>query len=214
MIFLGIPTGNRAERALKTVIQWKQFDFIRLAVYCWDSKTYEKLKGNVDKIFFGERKPFGVLHNYISNNIDDRWDLYICGADDLWPGENTDLLKKITSKYNGYVLGVSDGIQEILPTHPIITKKWFINNNKSIFDEQFFHNYVDADLLVRTYNANEFLHNDQILFDHRHPNKTKEKKDKIFKIGHKKRKIDKKYMLKKHPDFKSCNDIKPKTCHL
>jgi len=190
-IAIGIPTGRK--KAIDTIAAWRNAGAklngnIETLVYSWNGTL------DADHLYTGEMKPFPVLQNFLANQTD--WDGYICGADDLYPDDISELPAMI-DLYQGKVLWVRDGLFNSQPTHPVITRKWF---NGTIFDERFRHNFCDTDLFISASQAGQMVKCFNIAFDHRHPLKTKEPLDEIYKIGQQSYEDDKKRLYEKYKD--------------
>jgi len=198
-IILAIPTGDRTERAVETAWKWYDTGAVKIVAYAWDDKTAKALKPFCKKIFRGFRKPFGVLQNYMAMAVK-KWDVFICGADDLWPEEGTELIGPAAREVDGNILWVKDGLFNAQPTHPIITRGWYDKHGK-IFDEGFMHNFCDTDLFVRASMAQEVVKCFDIAFDHQHWLKTKQPKDMIYDAGQRHWGHDKQYFQMKHSKF-------------
>jgi len=184
-IAIGIPTGRK--KAAKVISSWRNLG-IETLVYSWIGDF------DADYLFTGEMKPFPVLQNFLAKQTD--WDGYICGADDLYPNDISELSAMI-ELYQGKVLWVQDGLFNSQPTHPVITRQWF-DKYGFIFDERFRHNFCDTDLFIRTSQAGEMVKCFNVSFDHRHPLKTGESLDEIYKIGQQAYKDDEKRLYDKY----------------
>lgn len=214
-IYIAIPTGQRTERAVEVVRAW-QGAGVRVAVFTWDKDTYSALRqkrtaqnrlkrqpfkameATVDLLCLGDRASFGRLQNFMAASIPD-WDVLICGADDLWPDKGTDMIGRAAQEVPGTILWAGDGLFNEQPTHPIITRGWY-DKYGWIFDEGFYHNFVDTDLFLRASKENEVVDcRSFIQFDHRHPLKTGKKKDDLYRYGDRRFPHDKAYFGMKHP---------------
>jgi hypothetical protein len=177
---IAIPTGDRTEKALETVQKWHHTGLVDIVAYAWDQATADALYPLCKKLFTGYRKPFSALQNFMAANT--RWKAFICGADDLWPSEGTEIIRYAAKEVDGKILWVRDGLFDQQPTHPIITRGWYKKHGQ-IFDEAFLHNFCDTDLFIRASREVEVVKCWQIGFDHRHWIKTKEKQDSIYHAG-------------------------------
>lgn len=212
--YIAIPTGQRTEQAVEVVRAW-QAQGVSVAVFTWDEETYsafrrkrtaqERLKrqplrameATVDRLWLGDRASFGRLQNFMAATIPD-WDVLICGADDLWPDKGTELIAQAAQEVPGAVLWAGDGLFNEQPTHPIITRGWY-DKYGWIFDEGFYHNFVDTDLFLRASKNSEVVDcRSFIQFDHRHPAKTGDKKDSLYRYGDRMFPHDKAYFNMKH----------------
>jgi hypothetical protein len=201
-IWIGIPTGQRAEKAKAVAQAWLSAG-VRVMAYCWDRETYDALDGIANIRIYGQRQSFAKLQNLLAGMHD--WDVYICGADDLYPKHGIDKLPQASAMCPDKVLCVADGIHTHLPTHPVITRDWY-DKHGQIFDEAFNHNFCDTDLCQRVLQADEIVKVNGIEFDHRHPIKTGEVSDEVYKLGQSTYAIDKEYFIGKYP-----NQIDPRT---
>lgn len=181
-IVLAIPSGDRTEQLLKVIARWRKVapDF-KIALYTWDKETTKFASKFVDYNFNGDLQSFAKNQNLMAKAIDD-WDVWICGADDLYPESGIDLIEKVCTENPGKIIWVKDGCFNQQPTHPIITRGWY-DKHGEIFDEQFEHNFCDTDLLYRASVNDEIVKCFDIGFDHRHYLKTGRKPDKIYKLG-------------------------------
>ena len=215
-VTIAIPTGQRTEQAVEVVRAWQSVG-VRVVVFTWDPETRAALmrertwdqrlkrklltaqEATVDRVWLGDRASFGRLQNYMAENtLDLDWDVMICGADDLWPDKGTELIGKAAQEVPDTILWAGDGLFNEQPTHPIITRGWY-NKYRQIFDEGFRHNFVDTDLFVRASRRSEVVDcRSFIQFDHRHPAKTGEKKDALYRYGDKTFLYDKMYFDMKH----------------
>ncbi len=203
-IWITIPTGQRAAKAKITCEKWRNVG-IAIAAYAWDIATVEAIDDICNLTFPGSRESFAKLQNRMIRVLFKNYskcDAIICGADDLWPGANIDRLSDAVEKAQGKILWIYDGVNKDVPTHPVITRKWFERQKGNIFDEHFTHNCCDHDLYDRAYLAGEIVFCPQITFDHRHPLITKEPLDEIYKIGYDSAKADLKKLAKKWILFK------------
>jgi len=198
-IWITIPSGERHERAAETFKRWKDAG-LSLAVYAWDELTREAAMVLADMVWGAERKSFAILQNFLVRNLPGEWDAVICGADDLWPNEGTELLPQVVEAAQGKVIWVRDGLFDQQPTHPIVTRKWYEKHNGYVFDEAYRHNFVDTDLAVRCCHDNELVKCFDIGFDHRHYMKTNAAQDGIYKAGMKTWDKDQEWFNAKWPD--------------
>lgn len=184
-IWIGIPTGQRTQKAVNVVNAWLD-EGVNVAVLSWDMHTIRALAQSPAYLMSSAvRKSFAVNQNRIIHELHQTsktWDAYICGADDLWPGSNIRKIAQAARQYPESVLWVFDGIMRDICTHPIITHGWY-EKHLQIFDERYEHCYCDTDLLMQLRLSNEVVKVNGISFDHRHPIKTKEPKDEIYRIG-------------------------------
>ena len=213
-VTIAIPTGQRTEQAVEVVRAW-QAAGVHVAVFTWDDETWDALnrkrairerlrakpfkatEPTVSALWQGERASFGKLQNFMAANIPD-WDVLICGADDLWPDKGTGLIGKAAQEAPKSILWAGDGLFNEQPTHPIITRGWY-DKHGEIFDEGFYHNFVDTDLFLRASKKDEVIDcRSFIQFDHRHPAKTGKGKDAIYDYGDKRFPHDKAYFDMKH----------------
>jgi len=184
-IVYGLPTGGRPQ-AVDVVKQWKNKG-ADIAVITWDYKIGEWLSGHcgylvsIPKI---ETWPKNcnclakIAFNYLNA------DLFICGADDLWPGNfNKDVICRYAKKYDDKIIYVHDGCNSRVCTHPIITKQWWLNHNKIIFDENYGHGFCDVDLTLMCVKDKSIIKCFDIRLDHRHPSQGKAIVDDIYKRG-------------------------------
>lgn len=196
MIWIGIPTGQRAKQAVEVAKTWKSRGF-KVCAYCWDDETYNGMDMIADMRIKGDRQSFAKLQNLMARTIPD-WDLYICGADDLWPDKDVELLFKLNGEAVGKIVHIFDGFQKYLPTHPVISRVWWANHNQRIFDEGFYHNFCDTDLYYRAIKKDEIVSMPQVSFDHRHPITGKSKTDEVYRLGSIHFAKDKAYFYMKH----------------
>jgi hypothetical protein len=197
-VWVTIPTGQRGDRARETVVNWKRAGF-KVAAYVWDDQTYDAVNLLVDKIWRGERASFAKLQNFMAANLEG-WDGLICAADDLWPKYGTELIGDLVRDNQGKVIWANDGLFNMQPTHPIITRAWYDKHNGRIFSEVFEHNFCDTDLAVRTANAGELVRCEDVSFDHRHHFKTRQK-DAVYALGQKSFKRDAQWFATMHGDI-------------
>lgn len=190
-IVVGIPSGQRTKQLIEVVNAWHSRG-IKVAVLTWDSDTAIDVNNDAKPEYFvmeKERYPFGVNQNLMMNHITD-WDVWICGADDLWPGRQPDLKERIelvAENSGDKLIWVGDGLFNKQPTQPIITRAMYESENKVIFDEMYHHNFVDTDLFARMLIKKKVVKCFDIMFDHRHPWSTNlsnpPKDDEIYRIG-------------------------------
>jgi len=205
-IVLAIPTGNRVDKIRKVVEKWRKACGFDIAIYTWDDETIKAVKDKVDYLFEGELQSFAKNQNLMARKIKD-WDVFICGADDLYPESGLWHIETVCEQNPDKVIWVKDGLFDQQPTHPVITKGWY-DKHGYIFDEQFCHNYCDTDLFVRTVRDGELVKCFQISFDHRHYLKTGKKPDEIYKLGASSFADDKKRFRSKYPLPVIKSDIK------
>lgn len=187
-ICIGIPTGQRAEQAFQVAMAWANRG-IRPVVLTWDKDTRTLFLGS-DFLFLScsvdpERKPFGINQNRMMYVYPD-WDVWICGADDLWPGEQEDLkdrIELIAGEAGDRLIWVGDGLFNEQCTHPIITRAMYEKEKGKIFDEEFHHNYTDTDLFARMLQKRRVVKCFDIMLDHRHWRSGKTEMDDIYRIG-------------------------------
>jgi len=197
MIFITIPTGFRSIKARVTILKWEKVGFPIIA-YAWDVLTYKLIEKKCHTIYKGNRKSFAILQNKMIKEIKEDWDGIICGADDLWPGVNLELLDKVVKENQGKVIWVYDGLNPNVCTHPIITKGWYEKYN-FVFDENFIHNCCDTDLMLRTIPQNEMIKIEGITIKHKHPIKTPlEERDVVYRMGYSTLEEDRRYFTQKH----------------
>jgi hypothetical protein len=200
-IVIGIPTGQRAEQAVEVVKAWQERG-IEVCIFTWEDETRAMVSNrcNPSRIVKTKRREsFAILQNRMMKYAPD-WDIWICGADDLWPGDQEDLKERIeliASESRDGLIWVADGCCNEQPTHPIITRKMYEALDGDIFDENYKHNYVDTDLFMRMLERNRVLKCFDITLDHRHPIKTGGEVDEIYNIGAKSFSEDAEYYLKK-----------------
>lgn len=195
-IVLAIPSGGRKERLAKAILKWRKVCDFRIAVYTWDHETEKYVSHIADELYFGEFKSFACNHNFLARTVKD-WDVYICGADDLYPDFGISNIEPVCKEFPEKIVWVKDGFLNQQPTHAIITRRWYDKYN-SIFDENFMHNFCDTDLMARALNANEIVKCFDIGFDHRHYMKTEKKKDEIYIIGERSYSEDKRHFEEKY----------------
>jgi hypothetical protein len=181
-IVVGIPSGQRAARLLEVCKAWRARGF-DLCVLTWDEQTVEALPGilNVceadNLILCPERHSFAVNQNAMMREIED-WDLWICGADDLFPGIRVEKLAQVAPRYNGKLLWCFDGMNPALMTHPVVTRGYWEKVGGRVFDERYTHNFCDTHLMLSA--AADIVKLVGIQFDHRwHEGGL----DEIYKIG-------------------------------
>ena len=175
---------------------WRKVCDFQIAVYTWWRETAKEVESLVDYFWFGKRESFAFNHNFMANTIRD-WDVYICGADDLYPMNAISKIETVCRKYPDKIIWVRDGFLNKMITHAIITKKWH-DKHGNIFDEKFKHNFCDSDLFVRACVAGEIVKCFDISFDHRHPLKTNGPTDEIYEYGNKTYAEDRDYFNSKH----------------
>ena len=180
-IVIGVPTGQRGKQAEKAIASWKKRGF-DVCVRTWDIDLTPYKEA--DTVFQTKtRESFAVNQNAM---MDTDWDVWICGADDLWPGEQLDLherIEVISEEAGNRLLWVGDGLFNQQPTHPIITREMYDDQGGVIFDEAYIHNFVDTDLFARMLVKKKVAKCPHICFDHRHYYTQKTKEDEISLIG-------------------------------
>lgn len=197
-VLIAIPSGGRATALSNTIALWKVKGF-SVAVYAWDRDTELACKGKVNYFRLGNRASYPSLQNLMARQIPN-WDVFICGADDIWPKTTTpEMIARAVHKAVDKVIWVKDGLMDFQPTHAIVTRQWY-DKHKFIFDECFFHNCCDADLAMRTYKAGELVKCFDIGFEHRHHINRKRKKDELDKEIEAEYPKDLKYFYLKHPE--------------
>ena len=204
-IWIGIPTGGRAAQAAETVAKWKAAGF-KVAVYTWD----EREKIEADYRFTGLLNTFPILQNLLAGHVfmSRGFSVYICGADDLWPGNATPrLIHKAAQKSPWKVIWAKDGMANHVATHPIITRSWFERHDRKIFDEKFNHNYCDTDLTARCADSGELVKCFDIGFEHRHWLKNLRTKDSLDEWALDKVAADKAYYYSKHKDRPNLSNV-------
>jgi hypothetical protein len=197
-IILAIPSGQRTEKLINCILKWRKVCDFKIAVYTWDEDTQKDVSCMTDELYFGQFRSFACNHNFLARTLQD-WDVYICGADDLYPAYGIGSIELVCSEYPEKVIWVKDGFLNQQPTHAIITRGWY-DKYGSIYDERFKHNFCDTDLLARTINANEIVKCFDIGCDHRHYLRMDKKKDEIYRIGESSFAEDKKRFEAKYQD--------------
>lgn len=194
-IIIGTPTGQRPQ-VLDIIRQWKDKG-VNAAVITWDEGIYPVIKSQCDYIKLIPAKKtesgaiipgttFAIGHNTLARETFDtlKWDVYICGADDLWPGKfKKELLEAYATKYHDKLIYIHDGCTSRVSTQPIITRQWYINHNQTIFDENYGHGYVDVDLTLMAAREGSIVKCFDIMLDHRHHSQKKSQYDEIYKRG-------------------------------
>lgn len=205
-IVLGIPSGQRVKKLLKCIESWQKVCDFKICVITWDSETSDALRwkseenDNVYVLDVGlPMKSFAVNHNELAEFESPDWDVYICGADDLYPCNNINKIEQVCEKYPDDVIWVRDSLFDAMNTHPIIARGWY-DKYGYIFDEDYRHNFTDTDLFIRTLKAGELVKCFDIAFDHRHPLKNAADYDEIYNIGAESFQADRKIFYSKHPD--------------
>lgn len=203
--YIAIPTGERTAKAVKCIEAWQAVG-VKVCVYTWDKETKKALTRKrfplpsvpkVDILLTGERQSFAILQNFMAKEIGD-WDVLICGADDLYPSSEVELIPRAAEQVPGTILWAHDGLFGQQPTHPIITRQWY-DAHDEIFDEGFKHNFCDTDLFFRCGRMGEIVDcRNFIQFDHRHPSKTGARKDSLYRYGDRTFAGDKAYFELKH----------------
>jgi len=207
---LSIPSGNRVKKLLKCIEKWRKVCDFEIHVITWDSVTMEALRGT-DFVLYTHKpmQSFAKNQNELADITPD-WDIFICGADDLYPGNNIHLIEPVCRDNPDKVIWVKDGLYDAQPTHPIITRGWY-EKHGYIFDEGYKHNFCDTDLFVRLLNAGEVVKCFDIAFDHRHPLKGA-KYDSIYFAGEKNFEKDQMTFMLKHPFADADMKINVKKC--
>ena len=195
-IVLSIPSGQRTETLIDVIYKWRKVCDFKIAIYAWDEKTEKDVSGLADYLWRGELASFAVNQNFVARNVE-AWDVFICGADDLYPGCNIGKIESVCRQCSDKILWVRDGFLDAQPTHAIITRGWY-EKYGCIFDEKFKHNFCDSDLFMRAMQANEIVKCFDIAFDHRHYLRTNHKKDDIYKLGEKSYGEDDRYFKSKY----------------
>lgn len=195
---LSIPSGNRVKKLLNVIEKWRKICYFEFHVITWDGLTVDVLRGtDVHVLDVGSpMKSFAINQNENAEFIQD-WDIFICGADDLYPSNNIHMIETVCKENPDKVIWVRDGLFDAQPTHPIITRGWY-DKHGYIFDEAYKHNFCDTDLFVRLLNAGEVVKCFGIGFDHRHPIKGA-KHDSIYRAGEKNFARDELQFKIKHP---------------
>jgi len=180
-VWVNIPTGNRAKQVAECAIAWRDKGFC-VGAFSWDDETTKLLEPIVDALWQGPMKSFATLHNWMA--LQTNWEVLICGADDLWPKSDVEEIYSKGALNRGKLIWVKDGLFNLQMTHPIITRQWYDYNGPGIFCEAFRHNCTDTDLFLAQLKKNNVVKCFDIDgFDHRHWSKSKDKPDKIYKIG-------------------------------
>ena len=208
-IVLSIPSGQRTEKLINLIYKWRKVCDFKIALYTWCEQTEKDAAHMVDYFLRGELASFAVNQNFLAEyvKINGDWDVFICGADDLYPGYNIDKLESVCLRYPDKVIWIKDGFLNQQPTHAIITRGWY-DKHGCIFDENFKHNFCDSDLFMRAYQAQEIVKCFDISFDHRHYLKSNIKKDDIYKLGESTYAEDERYFKSKYNGVKAnFNDI-------
>ena len=187
MIWVLIPTGQRAKQAGEVVKAWKDAGF-KVFVYAWDGDT--KLECSIaDDISMGPMRAFPILQNWMAKQVfkqDEECSAVICGADDLWPISTKDEIEYVVSINLDKMIWVKDGCFNQQPTHPVITRGWFESHSQQIFSPAYRHNFCDTDLAMRCIEDNSIVKCFDVAgFDHRHWMKTNTKngRDEIYRLG-------------------------------
>ncbi len=187
---LSIPSGYRVKRLLKVIEKWRKVCDFEIHVITWDGAVSDALRkkrfNDYSKVFcldVGQpMRSFAANQNEMAEFIGN-WDIFICGADDLYPCNNISMIEPVCRENPDKVIWVKDGLFNQQPTHPIITRGWY-DKHGYIFDEDYKHNFTDTDLFVRLLNAGEVVKCFDIGFDHRHPIKGGSN-DSIYALGQK-----------------------------
>jgi hypothetical protein len=164
-IVVGIPSGNRAAQLLEVCKAW-QSRGMDLCVLTWDTETAVRMAEIAPKhlIIADTRDSFAVNQNRMMREYQG-WDLWICGADDLFPGIRVEKLAQVAPRYNGKLLWCFDGMNPALMTHPVVTRGYFEKVGGKVFDERYTHNFCDTHLMMRA--AADIVKLVGIQFDHR-----------------------------------------------
>jgi hypothetical protein len=195
-IVFAVPSGNRPDKVYNTLYDWHNLNFSTVG-YFWDDISLNKGRQLCDVTYTGKRKSFAKLHNYMSDKVMKYFKGYICGADDLLPGENIHLLNEAVEMYDGKILWIFDGHNKGVMTHPVITRGWYEKYHK-IFDERFYHNFCDRDLMIEAIRRDEVIRIENITFNHRHPVVTGEVSDIIYRLALRHYQSDKLAFEQKH----------------
>ena len=191
-IVIGIPTGGRSQQAAEVVKSWKKKG-INVCITTWDD-TYERERiipllewedGEDEFIVTDRMESFAVNQNRMMEHIPD-WDVWICGADDLWPGGQYDLkdrIELVAGEAGNRLIWVADGCLNAQPTHPIITRAMYEAEGPKILCEDYEHNFVDTDLFSKMLLQKRVIKCFDIALDHRHPINQTADQDDIYAIG-------------------------------
>lgn len=175
-IIIGIPSGQRTSQLIEVCRSWKARGF-NICVLTWDTNTSMKmdfldLYGDNPKdvlIYREKRESFAINQNLMMNALhgleDYDWDVWICGADDLFPGIRVEKLKEVAPKYDGKLLWCYDGLNPHLMTHPVVTRGYWEKVGGKVFDERYTHNFCDTHLMMTA--ADDIVKLIGIQFDHR-----------------------------------------------
>jgi hypothetical protein len=182
-VWVLIPTGNRPESALSVVKAWAEYKQhgIKIALCVWDEVTYRAVEPYADWIKFSFRQPFSVFQNHMMSNVKGEWSGVVCAADDLYPLDNCERLPECCETNDGKALFIYDSVNNDIPCHPVITRKFYEEHGPEIFDEGFVHNFCDTDLWRR--HKRNFVRVNDILFEHKHYTVSKRKRDDIDAIA-------------------------------
>jgi hypothetical protein len=193
MIILGIPSGQRADRLGDVLAAWRKLP-VKIALLTWDDETEKRYADKVDFFFrTPERRSFACNHNQMMAALEG-WQGYICGADDLYPGTvDIDRVAVICKLWDGHLLWVHDGLNNVLMTHPVVTPGYLRAAGGKLFDERFEHNYCDTDLMVTA--AGKIVKMAARQFDHRWH---KTGMDAIYEFGSKTFATDRQRFIEKH----------------
>lgn len=198
IIIYAIPSGNRVKNLSECISAWRKASDFKIAITTWDDET-EKIMETVKPDYFFRTeimRSYGFNHNNMAKDIED-WEVYICGADDLFPEEGIEYIQEVASKFPDKLIWVRDGLFNAQMTHPIITKGWYRKHGR-IFEESYRHNFVDTDLFIRAGTCGEIVRCFQIGFDHRHFLKTNKEPDEIYMIGNNSYSSDEKMFRKRY----------------
>ena len=184
-IVIGIPTGGRSQQAAEVVKSWAKKG-IDVCITTWDDITFDLFRGTHNRLIKTDKmESFAANQNMMMAEYPD-WDVWICGADDLWSGGQYDLkdrIEVVAEEAGNRLIWVADGCLNAQPTHPIITRKMYEVEGPKILCEDYQHNFVDTDLFARMLQQTRVVKCFDIVLDHRHPiNKTADQDD-IYAIG-------------------------------
>jgi hypothetical protein len=164
-IVVGIPSGQREARLLEACKAWQARGF-DLCVLTWDTETAVRMAEIAPKhlIHVPQRRSFAVNQNRMMRDCKG-WDLWICGADDLFPGIRVEKLAEVAPEYDGKLLWCFDGFNPHIMTHPVVTRGYFEKVSGRVFDERYTHNFCDTHLMMTA--AADIIKLAGIQFDHR-----------------------------------------------
>lgn len=194
---IAIPTGNRLLKVEAVAKAWKDAGY-DIVIYTWDKETNDLLSKITPYIIFdSERKSYAASQNLMAASFTG-WDYMICGADDVYP-HYIEPLREMAKLYDDKLIWVQDGLFNTQMTHTVVTKGWYKANGQ-IFDERFQHNFCDTDLQTRASQKGEIIRCFNIVFDHRHILRTKEKPDELHKRSNDTYAADKKRYYDKYKE--------------